>query len=342
MKRLLFMIAVGLAVTAVSSQAQSLNAGQIQFTLDGQAVGTLLLPTVANGSTAGGYTWTLPDASGELSLGGGNPWEVGGNTLSGASELGGLTTGGHNVHLISGGIDSVRMTLFADSSVILLPNKTEMRLGDAAGNQFVGFRAPDVVDLTNGYTLIWPDSLPGGSDVRLQVDTVIGNEVFLRYTNPNTTGSIGFKGSDAETCDENQTWADVTGMEYEVKSNAIYSFEAIIEISGVDAGAQNTAVITWGTPGSNADPANTVIKYMIMDLDGTGNNQGGYGAGSEPGLTCGAGDFLNVYILKGYIQTGAIGGGGEATVQLRMRSNQTGANKKVCITAKSSVQLITE
>lgn len=332
MKRLLILIAMGLATAATCSQAQSLNAGQVQFTLDGNHVGTLSLPT---GAGSGTYTWALPKASGTLLLDAAGGWSLLGNALTdNTSKLG--STNGYNVSLIAN--DQTRMLLSSSDSAVLLPARTELRLGDAAGGQYVALRSPTVVtpdSTTNGnLTFVFPRVAPGGPDVRIRVDTVIqsGNDriVYLDYTNANTTGQIGFTGNGQETCNTSTAnTVAVSGMSFTVESNAIYSFEAIVEVkNGADA------EITWGTPTSDTDDTALDIIYRTFNLDSNGNPEAGGTEGNFIGLKNNA-----TFILKGYMQTGTLASSPQ-TIQLRMKKEN--GSGTACITAKSAVQLITE
>ena len=177
MNRILILIAACLALSAASVQAQTLNAGVIKFTLDGTKVGLLSLPP-----------WTLPAASGTLSLGGLVGWEVGGQNTGLIGKLG--STDAFDVQLIAGGASNVRMTLLNSAPAVLLPTQTQLRLGDAAGGEYIALVSPPTVKVSN-ITYVLPDSLPGGDDVRLKVNSIAGNTVTLGYTNPNTTGQIG-------------------------------------------------------------------------------------------------------------------------------------------------------
>lgn len=317
----------------VAAHAQSLGATQITLKLDGQAFGGVLVPP--SGALAG-YTWTLPAQSGTLALSSVGGWTIGGNSLSATGLLGSLSA--HDVTLIAGGNTATneRLTLLNGEDAVLLPTETALRFGDAAGGQYTALVSPPVLtggSGTGNVTLILPEGLPGGPDVRIQVKTVnaVSGVVELEYSNPNTTGSIGFKGNTVASCNgSNATTVPVTGMTLEVESNAIYSFEAIVEVDG----ANSNADVTFGTPAGDAQDATIDILYRLFQLSGNGNPPGGLNEDSFTVLTAG-----ETYILKGYIQTGVLATSPQ-TVQLRVR--RQGGGTQTCITAKSAVQLITE
>jgi hypothetical protein len=226
-----------------------------------------------------------------------------------------------------------------------LPSTTQLRFGDntAGGGDYVALTSPSAVKTTS-YTFVLPDSLPPGEDVRLKVDAIAGNVVTLGYTNPNTTGQIGFKGSGANTdlC-LNAAFTPVAGITYVVGPSAIYSFETVVSVSE-NAGGVPQAEIIWGTPVADAVPAGTVVIYYEVQLDA--NNAGIQGnnfANTINALTAGVAPAVDIFILKGYITTDATVPA-NTTIQLRARSTNAlnCATEWVRITANSSVQLITE
>ena len=324
MKRLLIVLAVA-ALAVSASKAQHLGATQIQIN-NGTSVGTLSAPGVA-----GTYTWTLPAQSGTLSLSSVGGWLIGGNGLlpTNPGLLG--STDAADVSLIAGGVSNVRMTLLNGTAAVLLPSETQLRLGDASGGEFVALVSP-ATNKTSGYTFVLPDTLPGGDDVRIKVNQISGNTVYLGYTNPATTGQIGFNGSGAETCNTSTTtWVDVTGISFGVGPSAIYSFECFVD---VEAGGSN-AEITWGqSGGSTTDPSGTVVHYKVFNLTDNGNDEAG---GTQANvLTIDAGD---ISLLKGYIQTDNTTPA-NSTIVLLVRKGASGS--ETCITSKSAVQLVTE
>lgn len=334
MKRLLFTIALGLAVTAASSQAQSLNASQIQLTVDGSAVGTLSLPA----GPAGTYTWTLPAASGVISLGGANSWTVGGQVLGATGLLG--SQDAQQVDLITN--NTTRMTLLGSTAAVLLPAQTELRLGDAAGGEYVALKSP-ATNKTSGYTFVMPDSLPGGEDVRLKVESIVGNVVTLGYTNPSTTGSIGYREAGQVSVTQGNTandWTNIEGLNFTVGPDAIYSFESVIQLTG---NANQGIKLRFGQPfGFGAKGAFTAvggatIRYYVITL--TENNIVGFGDQLGDADTPNNGLITGeIYIVKGYIETtNAVAA--NTPVQMLMRREDA---DEVTVTAKSSVQLITE
>jgi hypothetical protein len=332
MKRFFLPMAIAVVAIATSwAQGPYLEGQKLRLVNTGSTYGGIL---VAPNPLLADVLYLLPPGGGTLALSSVGGWQIGGQGLlpTNPGLLG--STDASDVSLIAGGLGNVRMTLLNSTPAVLLPTQTALRLGDAAGGEYVALVSP-ATNKTSGYTFVLPDSLPGGPDVRLKVNSISGNTVTLGYTNPLTTGQIGFNGSEAITCDATQTWKDVTGMSFQIGPNAIYSFEAFVDVS---ATANRTAVINFGTNGSNNDPAGTSIKYMVIDLGSTGNNQGGKDGASDVELSTGNAPFSNIYILKGYIQTDGTTPPA-SIVRLRMKSK---TNDNVCITTKSSVQLITE
>ncbi|RPI69564.1 MAG: hypothetical protein EHM43_01400 [Ignavibacteriae bacterium] len=330
--RSILMVLTLILVGGFAAHAQDLGAGSIKLILNGQSYGGTLTAQANAGPTE--YTWTLPNASGTLALeSAGSGWTTLGNTLGSTGLLGSLNT--YDVDLIAN--NQTRMTLLNGTAAVLLPAQTEIRLGDAAGGQYTALKSPTVV--TGGssggnITLVLPDGLPGGEDVRLQVKTVntTTGVVELMYSNPNTTGSIGFKGLNTQTCNPSAAaWVDVADMTFQVDDNSIYSFEVIVEMDPAQSGGD----VTWGIPGNNAEDAAVEILYRIFELTGNGNMPGGLTEDSIEPLDAG-----KTYILKGYIETANITPATPYTLQLRLR--KTGPGATTCITAKSAVQLITE
>lgn len=318
--------------------AQETGVTQIKLTLDGETFGGTLVPPTGQ---AQNYTWTLPAQSGTIALSSTGGWLVGGQGLlpTNPGLLG--STDAADVSLIAGGLGNVRMTLLSGSSAVLLPTQTELRLGDAAGGQYSALKSPPAItpDGTNAgsITYVYPTTGPGGTDVRMKVKniTVSGNDRIVEFdwTNPNTTGQIGFKATGGTTCDDGSDpngtgWYDVAGGSFVVNPSSIYSFEMYLDVPSGDV------EITWGTQGGLvADPAGVSIIYKGFELTANGNNPGGTAVNTR---VINGGE---VTLIKGYIETTA-GTPANSVVQLLMQANVGAA--PYCISNKSSVQLVTE
>lgn len=337
MKRILSLIAVGALLASVSAFAQAppyLQGQQLRLVNSGQQFGGIL---IAPNPVGADDVFTLPPGGGQLVTTATAGWIIGGQAVLPANPgiLGSLDAA--NVSLVAN--NTTRMTLLEADPAVLLPLETELRLGDG-GSQYSALVSPPAItpDGTNpgNITYVLPDEAPAGEDVRMKVKSITANGnnrvVEFDYTNPNTTGQIGFKGLSAPTCNmSNVNYVPVTGMTFEVVSDAIYSFEAIVEIDPL----KDNGEITWGTATTDTQDGAVSILYRLFELTGNGNLPGGLDEDSEQPVTAG-----DTYILKGYIQTGTLVAPEPYTVQLRVKRGNSGS--EVCITAKSAVQLISE
>lgn len=323
----------------VMAHAQSLGATQITLKLDGQTFGGTLVPPT--GAVAG-YTWTLPAQSGTIALSSTGGWLVGGQGIlpTNPGLLG--STDNANVSLIAGGLTNVRLTLRSDSTLVQTGDTTTFRFRDSADGQYVGLRAPN--NIKGDYTMVWPDSTPAGNDVRLQVDTIIGNRVYLKWSNPNTTGSIGYKqaGQISTTQGPNTAtdWTNVEGLNFSIGPNSIYSFESLIELTGV---ANQGIKLRFGVPfalgakGAYTAVAGTTIRYYVITL--TENNIVGFGNQVGNADTPNNGLITGEhYVIKGFIETDNTTPANSVVQLLMLREDAS----EVTVTSKSSVQLITE
>ena len=344
MKRLLFMIVAVVVMTASDAWSQAaapyLQGQQLRLVPNTESFGGVL---VAPNGLGADEVYYLPAAGGTLLTSATVGWLLGGQGLVADDAMGSTTP--HNVTLIANSVP--RLQLLSGAAAVLLPAQTELRLGDGTG-QYSALVSPPAITpdgaVAGNITYVLPSQLPGGVDVRLRVADLTGNQVTLAYTDPNTTGSIGFRKAGAPTDTDGQLgndYLDIEGLYFTVNDDAIYSFEMVLQVESATNAAD--VLVQFGVPfgaGFKGVPiyvANLEVKYFIMNL--TNNNPvntGGEVHNVDAILTEG-----ETYILKGYIETG-VGGlvtPDDTTLQLIMRANQAGL---VTVTAKSSVQLITE
>lgn len=329
-------------LAVLATAGQTLEGVHLRLVRPGQEYGGVLLgPNKAFPGSTQNDTFYLPPGGGTLLTSAAAGWQVGGQGL--APITNGLlgSTDGADVSLIAGGLSNIRLRLSSSTATVTMPDLTELRLGDQAGGQYTGFRSAST-NKTSGYTLVWPDSLPGGPDVRLQVDSIVGSMVYLRFSNPNTTGSIGFKQAGTPTVTDGNTnndWKNVTGLNFYLGPNAIYSFESLLAVTG---GNTDGILVRIGEPialpatkGAYVAVPGVTVQYYVMNLhDNNPVTTGGEVHNvSSPELETGG-----TYILKGYIETDATVPA-NTVLQILVRANQA-AN--VTVTPKSSVQLITE
>ena len=267
MKRILSLIAVGVLLASASAFAQSppyLQGQQLRLVNTGQTYGGIL---IAPNPVGADVVFNLPAAGGTLVTTATAGWLNGGQARSnGTPGLMGATDA-EDVSLISD--NTPRLTLLGTMRLrVVLPDETELRLGDDAGGQYIALKAPTTVKTAN-ITYILPDTLPGGPNVRMKVESIAGNEVTVSYTDPTTTGQIGFQQSGVTTCDDgtdpNGTgWYDADGISFTVGPNAIYSFEVYVDVTDKDAN-----ITFWDRTANGAgaaDPAGVVIRYKVINL----------------------------------------------------------------------------
>jgi len=92
-------------------------------------------------------------------VGGGSGWAQGGNAVTGAGNDNVLgTTTAFPLRLAAGAVANVRLEVLDAVNAVQLPTQTALRLGDAAGGEFVGLRAPTTVGTS--YTVDLPAAAP--------------------------------------------------------------------------------------------------------------------------------------------------------------------------------------
>lgn len=92
-------------------------------------------------------------------VGGGSGWAQGGNAVTGAGNDNVLgTTTAFPLRLAAGAVTNVRLEVLDAVNAVQLPTQTALRLGDAAGGEFVGLRAPTTVGTS--YTVDLPAAAP--------------------------------------------------------------------------------------------------------------------------------------------------------------------------------------
>lgn len=92
-------------------------------------------------------------------VGGGSGWAQGGNAVTGVGNDNVLgTTTAFPLRLAAGAVTNIRLEVLDAVNAVQLPTQTALRLGDAAGGEFVGLRAPTTVGTS--YTVDLPAAAP--------------------------------------------------------------------------------------------------------------------------------------------------------------------------------------
>lgn len=249
-------------------------------------------------------------------------WSLSGNTLSGTEVLG--STNAFDVHLIAGGATNTRMSLLNNTPAVLLPARTELRLGDVAGGEYSAIKAPQIQ--TGNITYVLPYYKPTEASQRLQVDTVNGDTVVLGYTTEEISTDVSF---DTKTnfTETNAGPIDVADMAITVLPNKTYAFEAVVSVQYTGAGCN--AEISFSLPGG-AQLHYYRVNLTLNNAQAAGNKTEAVEVYDAP-----AAPAENHYILKGFVRTGANSG----VVQMRLATSNAG--NTIRLTQNSYMQITT-
>ena len=252
-------------------------------------------------------------------------WLVGGQNLGATGLLGSWNA--YDVSLISGGTDSIRLSLLSGEHAVLLPAQTELRLGDASGGEYSALMSPTTLD--SSFTYIFPDSLPAESGQRFQVQSLSGSTVTIGYTTVEKSTDVSFdtKQSATATSNDNTNPVNVTDMSISVEPDKTYAFEAVVSFQWT--GQVCSGVIRFVLPSGAS------LHYYHTDL--LANNAATEGNLTEAWHTYAApvAPAESHYILKGFVRTNGNGG----VVQMQLASSNAG--REIVLTNNSYMQITT-
>lgn len=200
---------------------------------------------------------------------GGSGWAQGGNAVTGAGNDNVLgTTTAFPLRLAAGAVANIRLEVLDAVNAVQLPTQTALRLGDAAGGEFVGLRAPTTVGTS--YTVDLPAAAPTTGQV-LRATSATATE----WATPAGTVTREVVNFDPGNVASNSTLdIDLTTTATIGTNDLVYvhanALEAGLQIGNARRTAANTvrvrlANVQTGGPG-NVNPGNQAFVVYIVSV----------------------------------------------------------------------------